>query len=202
MISWYGRLSANKEIMLTKKWYEKVRHSHVGQMIVERLQDQPELLKEFRQLFKQQNDKLSYYDLFQFLNNQLDIQMENWEEEALENRLDRLGLAFIEFNEFNEFTHDYGLDWGEPVWETDIEQIVEAEMNLSYKDYQVTADDFFMGCPTMLTSEKAALAQVREIYKDVNMNQNTRFVDSDFGPKNSGDIEGSARSLYKSGKPQ
>jgi len=30
--------------------------------------------------------------------------MEEWEKDALEGRLDRLGFAFIEFNELNEFT--------------------------------------------------------------------------------------------------
>ena len=48
--------------------------------------------------------------------------MENWEEDALEGRLDRLGMAFVEFNEFNEFSREYGLDWeGEPLLENDLE---------------------------------------------------------------------------------
>jgi len=54
-------------------------------------------------MFAAQNDKLSYYDFFQFINKKLDIKLEDWEEDAIEMRLDRLGMAFIEFNEFNEF---------------------------------------------------------------------------------------------------
>ena len=34
--------------------------------------------------------------------------MQCFEEDALEGRLDRLGMAFIEFNEFNEFSNQYG----------------------------------------------------------------------------------------------
>ena len=40
---------------------------------------------------------------------------------SLEDRLDKLGMAFIEFNEFNEFCKDYGFDWGEALIENDLE---------------------------------------------------------------------------------
>ena len=39
----------------------------------------------------------------------------------MELRLDRLGSAYILFNEFNEFSDIYGLDWGERLLQTDIE---------------------------------------------------------------------------------
>ena len=55
-------------------------------------------------MFKAQGDKLSYYDLFQFIEYTLSIKLSKWEEDDLEGRLDRLGMAFIEFNEFNEFS--------------------------------------------------------------------------------------------------
>lgn len=32
-------------------------------------------------------------------------------------------------------------------------------MNVSYREYRVTKQDYFNGCPTMLKSEKAALAK-------------------------------------------
>lgn len=112
-------------------------------------------------MFKSQNDKCSYYDLFQFIANKLKIKLENWEEDAIESRLDRLGLAFVEFNAFNEFSKEYGLNWGEAVLDNGLEEQLEAKNNLSYKDYVVSASDYFMGCSTMLTSEKAALAKVR-----------------------------------------
>ena len=44
-------------------------------------------------------------------------------------------MAFIEFNEFNEFSLEYGLNWGEPLAENDLEDILDAKINLSYKDY-------------------------------------------------------------------
>ena len=76
-------------------------------------------------------------------------------------RLDRLGMAFVEFNEFNEFTMDYDVNWGEPLLENDLEDILDAKINLSYKDYVVTPADYFAGCPSMFTSEKACLKVAR-----------------------------------------
>ena len=38
--------------------------------------------------------------------------------------------------------------------------------NQSYSDYKVTKKDYFMGCPTMLTSEKAALAKCYQIFEE------------------------------------
>ena len=67
----------------------------------------------------------------------------------------------IVFNEFNQFSKEYGLNWGEPLLENDLEDQLEAKNNLSYKDYVLSPSDYFMGCQTMLTSEKAALAKVR-----------------------------------------
>ena len=69
-------------------------------------------------------------------------------------------MAFIEFNEFNEFCLDYGINFNEPLLRNDNEDIIDQKMNVSYKDYKVTKKDYFMTCPTMLTSEKAALAKV------------------------------------------
>ena len=107
-------------------------------------------------------------------------------------------MAFIEFNEMNEFSQTYGIDWGEPLLETDLEDILDAKLNLSYKDYELTDEDFFMGCPSMLTSEKAALAKVTQLYKKYKSKK--RFFDNDFGPRNADDIDGCAYAMYKTGK--
>lgn len=69
-----------------------------------------------------------------------------------------MGFAFIEWNEFNEFSQIYDLDWGEALKEDNLEDELDAKINLSYKDYVVTEKDYFQGCPTMLNNEKAALA--------------------------------------------
>ena len=61
------------------------------------------------------------------------IKLANWEEDQLESRLDRLGMAYIEFNEFNEFCLEYGINWGEQLLETDNEAILDARINLSYE---------------------------------------------------------------------
>jgi hypothetical protein len=71
------------------------------------------------------------------------IELANWEEDALESRLDRLGMAFIEFNEWNEFCMEFGMDWGEPLLETDLEDVLDAKLNLSYKDYKLSKNDYF-----------------------------------------------------------
>ena len=139
--------------------------------MVENFNNKPELMKELRDMFKSQNDKLSYFDMFQFIKNKMQIELQNWEEDALEGRFDRLGMAFIEFNEFNEFSLEYGLNWGEALAENDLEDILDAKINLSYKDYIVTEADYFQGCATMLNNEKAALATVRKIYKTMKKNK-------------------------------
>ena len=128
--------------------------------------------------------------------------LDSWEEDALEGRLDRLGMAFIEFNEFNEFSMEHGVDWGEPLLETDLEDILDAKLNLSYKDYRLSEEDYFMGCPTMLNSEKAALAKAEELFKKLNSKKGKkkeRFIDLDFGPKSSTDDVGGRMAMYKTG---
>ena len=52
-------------------------------------------------------------------------------------------MAFIEFNEFNEFSAEHGIDWKEKLLETDMEDILDAKINLSYKDYKLTKADYF-----------------------------------------------------------
>jgi hypothetical protein len=52
-------------------------------------------------------------------------------------------MAFIEFNEFNEFCMEFGIDWQEPLLETDLEDILDAKLNLSYKDYKITKEDYY-----------------------------------------------------------
>jgi hypothetical protein len=36
---------------------------------------------------------------------------------------------------------DYGVDWQEELLETDLEDILDQKLNLSYKDYVLTKDD-------------------------------------------------------------
>jgi hypothetical protein len=143
--------------------------------------------------------QLSYYDLFQFLEKRLNIKMENWQEDALESRLDKLGMAFIEFNEFNEFAKEFNIDFGVDLEENDLESKLEEKLNRSYKDYTLSKDDYFQGCETMLNSEKAALAKVRQIYAGLKQKKNHDFIDNDFGPKNNDktkDSHGHIHSLY------
>lgn len=135
----------------------------------------------------------------------MEIKLENWQEDALEGRLDRLCMAFIEFNEFNEFTMDYGLDWGEPLLETDLEDVLDAKLNLSYKDYKIRKEDYFQGCPTMLTTEKAALARCDAIWQNYKANRVPgkplkKWIDADFGPMRPSDYDRLRFSMYKTGE--
>jgi len=166
------------------------------------LTNKPELKDELRALFRKYNDKLSYFEFFQFVQHKMQIKLENWEEDALEGRLDRLGMAFIEFNELNEFSLDFDFKWGEPLLETDLEDILDAKINLSYKDYIVTPEvDFFQGKPTVLTNEKAALHVATKMYKGLKKQKKDLWFDEDFGPRNAEDAKGNAFSLYCTGEP-
>ncbi len=86
--------------------------------------------------------------------------MTEWESDALEARLDRLGFAFICYWEFIEFMEDYGVEFDEPERpELSTDVIMENKLNLSYKDYKLSKADQFNGIKTILNSEKAALAK-------------------------------------------
>lgn len=198
IINAHQKMTANQEEILTQKWWEYLRFSKFGLSMAQKFKQKPSLMTELRSIFRGQNDKIAYFDLFQFIEHILQIQLQSWEEDALEGRLDRLGMAFIEFNEMNEFSQTYGIDWGEALLETDMEDILDAKLNLSYKDYQLTDEDFFMGCPSMLMSEKAALAKVNQLYKKFKAKK--RFQDNDFGPRNAEDIDGCAYAMYKTGQ--
>lgn len=87
-----------------------------------------------------------------------------------------------------------------------MEDILDAKLNLSYKDYTLTKDDYFQGCASMLTSEKAALAKVTQIYKTCKAAQKKgnkaagKFKDTDFGPKDKTDEIGGKMAMYKTGE--
>ena len=129
------------------------------------------------------------------------MELEPWDQDAIETRLDRLGVGYIEFNEFSKFTKDYGVDWGEPLLEIDELQIAETKNNVSYKDYTVTEADYFKENPTMLTNEKAAMAKALEIFKRLE-ETGEKYIDETFGPKNLDDKKGKMYSLYKEGVPE
>jgi len=61
----------NQKEILTKFWWEHVRFASFGQQLAGKLNADPALMQEFRNLFKAQHDKLSYYDLFQFIEHRL-----------------------------------------------------------------------------------------------------------------------------------
>ena len=50
---------------------------------------------------------------------------QDWEKDAIELRLDKMGLAFIDYNEFRKFCSDYNIDLGESLNLEDQEEIIE-----------------------------------------------------------------------------
>jgi hypothetical protein len=97
---------------------------------------------------------------------------------------------------------EYKLNWNEALLENDLEDQLDAKINLSYKDYVITKNDYFQNSDTMLNSEKAALARVRQIYKDLKSTHSREYVDKSFGPSDTKgqDSKGNAMSLYKTGE--
>lgn len=59
VVQWHGRLTERHEVILTTKWWEKIRFNNFGSQLAAKFQSQPSLMKDMRALFKQQNDKLS-----------------------------------------------------------------------------------------------------------------------------------------------
>lgn len=205
LIEAYKKMEKDQKDILTKPWWERTRFADFATKVVNILTKKPQLKDQMRKMFADQKEKLSYFDFFQFLETTMGIKLANWEEDALESRLDRLGMAFIEFNEWNEFTMEFGMNWGEELLETDLEDVLDAKLNLSYKDYKLSKLDYFSNCPTMLTSEKAALAKVDSIYQAHKLKtaqgQNTRkFLDVDFGPQRASDVDRNRFALYKNGE--
>ena len=81
---------------------------------------------------------MSYYTFFYYLEYELNIKLSLQEQNELESRLDRFGMAYIEFNNFNEFCMDFEMDWGEPVHKEDSDDVLEYQLNISYSDYQLS----------------------------------------------------------------
>lgn len=64
IITWYGRIQENHEVISTQKWWNKLRYYHFGNEMKECFQAKPELMQELRTVFKEFNDKCTYFDLF------------------------------------------------------------------------------------------------------------------------------------------
>lgn len=57
--------------------------------------------------------------------------------------------------------------------------------------------DYFRGVPTILNSEKAAIAQAHKLFSSI---QGKHFLDKDFGPKDENDFDGNRFSIYINGE--
>ena len=127
--------------------------------MVEALKAKPEEKNRIRERFRLHKQKMSYNDFFEFCVANLGLKLRNWEKDILEEKLDRLGFAFIDFPEYAEFCEEYGFSFGEELPQTHLDDILDQKLNVSYRDYKLTKADYFQACKTILTSEKAALAK-------------------------------------------
>jgi hypothetical protein len=118
-----------------------------------------------RLIFKTQRDKISYHSFFKYLQETLKLELADWEIDQLENRLDRFGMAFINFNEFNQFCLEYDISWEEELQAVSLDSALEAKLSTNFKDYKLKKSDYFKGIETILTSEIAALAKADKIYE-------------------------------------
>jgi len=50
-------------------------------------------------------------------------------------RLDKMGLAFIDYNEFRKFCSEYNIELGESLNLEDLEELIEKKENVSFYDY-------------------------------------------------------------------
>lgn len=150
--------------------------------------------------------KLSYKEFFSHTIGELGIKLEHWELDAIEDRLDKGGDAYIDLHDFIAFCEEYDIDLGVQVdsGAADAEAMIEQKNNVSYKDYKLTKNDYFNGCKTMLTSEKAALAKcnsILEFYMEKRaLGSTQKYMDKDFGPMRPSDLERCKFTLYKNGE--
>jgi hypothetical protein len=130
--------------ILTQTWWSHARFSRVGNAIAEVFASNPVVQQKIVANFKSHKNKLSYYDFFNHLEFDLKVRLKDWESDALESRLDRLGLAYVDYWEFVEFMEDFEVVFDEPERpELDVEAQLEAKLNISYKDYKLTKADQF-----------------------------------------------------------
>ena len=64
VIAEHAKMTSKHEDILTQYWWDHLRYSNFGNQIAKQFKEKPNLQTEMRAMFKKQNDKLSYYDLF------------------------------------------------------------------------------------------------------------------------------------------
>lgn len=190
---------------MSTEWWEHLRFSKFGHALHNALQN-AQVCNKIKSHFKEHKNKLSYFDFFNHVEFDIKCNLKVWESDALETRLDRLGLAYIDYWEFVEFCDMYEVDIGEQERpDLDTEQIMQEKLNVSYKDYKLTKEDYFNGQKTILTSEKAALAKcnsIWEFYMEKRaLGSTQKYLDKDFGPLRDSDLERCKFTLYKNGEP-
>jgi hypothetical protein len=192
--------------ILSQVWWNHHRFAFLGEQLKIAYDKTPKIMEDVRENFRNHKDKLSYFEFFNHLEFDCKLKFKNWQLDSIESRLDKLGLAYIDWQEYLEFCIDWDIDFfGEqPDKALDTEAIMQERLNVSYKDYKLTKADYFnQEGKTILNSEKAALAKCNQIweYWHEKTNQDTNWLDKDFGPLRKSDLDRCKRTLYKTGEP-
>ena len=71
VIDKYGFVQTNHKDILTHKWWNYQRFSGFAEQMKAKFEEDPSHMNTIRGLFASQKDKLSYYNLFQFIEHDL-----------------------------------------------------------------------------------------------------------------------------------
>jgi hypothetical protein len=64
IIAEHAKMTSKQEDILTQYWWEHLRYFNFGNQVCKQFKAKPNLQTEMRSMFRKQQDKLSYYDLF------------------------------------------------------------------------------------------------------------------------------------------
>ena len=122
---------------MTYKWWQKERFRPLGSFLFSQFKKNPKLKQDLKDVFKDHGDKISYFDFFEFLENNTNsgkdlYKPQDWEKDAIEMRLDKMGFAFIDYNEFRKFCSEYNIELGESLNLEDLEELIEKKENVSF----------------------------------------------------------------------
>ena len=93
-------------------WWEKHRFTFFGEQLRDAFNQNKKSFDGMKKVFDEHQNRLSYFDFFTYLKGIGVVVEKDWEVEAITQRLDAQGLAYIEFNEFNEFLISNGYNTG------------------------------------------------------------------------------------------
>ena len=114
--------------------------------------------------------------------------------------IDDLGMAIIDLNEFGQWLQRNGIELGIQLKADDAEERLKQKLEVEPGAYMLKQDDYYRGVQTILNSEVAAMAKVKQILREMKDENKELFFDNDFGPQSEDDDENHRNSLYFNGQ--